>query len=143
MKRKTSPTDSRHLPASSKQKGTEWYSVRCVFLASWAPSYEERITLWRAESFARAIEAAESEATEYARTCELEYLGVAHAFRIDGKKLGNGAEVFSLFRDSELPPNRYISRFFETGQERQGLVRIDKGPAPRKRASTRRKPNYA
>jgi hypothetical protein len=32
---------------------------------------------------------------------------------------GQGAEVFSLLRESELPTSEYLNRFFDTGAERQ------------------------
>jgi hypothetical protein len=35
---------------------------------------------------------------------------------------GYGTEVFSLMRDSVLEPNAYLSTFFETGTERQGII---------------------
>ena len=34
--------------------------------------------------------------------------------------LGDGAEVFSLMRDSDLTPHEYLDHFFDTGDERQG-----------------------
>jgi hypothetical protein len=39
-----------------------------------------------------------------------------------GEHPAHGAEVFSLMRDSELAPDDYIDRFFDTGQERQASV---------------------
>jgi hypothetical protein len=112
--------------SESEDKGV-WYGVRCVFGASRTSSYEERITLWRADSFESAVELAERDANEYAQTCELEYLGLAQAYQIEGENLENGSEVFSLVRDSDLAPNVYISRFFDTGRERQGSIGAVKG----------------
>jgi hypothetical protein len=43
-----------------------WYSVRCLFHDQDRALYEQRITLWQAESFEHAIEQAEREANEYA-----------------------------------------------------------------------------
>lgn len=34
----------------------------------------------------------------------------------------DGAEVFSLMRDSDLEPDDYLDAFFSTGNERQGDV---------------------
>ena len=107
-----------------------WYSVRCVFRAqtstSWGPSdlaagesaYEERITLWRAESADGAIERAEAEAHEYASRLEAEYLGIAQSFRLEDEP-GEGAEVFSLIRRSTLAGDPYLDTFFDTGDEFQ------------------------
>jgi hypothetical protein len=58
-----------------------WYSVRCVLRSASdngsGALYEERITLWRAESFEEAIERAEREALEYSADVEAEYVGLA------------------------------------------------------------------
>jgi hypothetical protein len=43
-----------------------WFAVRCVFRGTKELTlYEERVTLWRADSFEDAIERAEAEADEY------------------------------------------------------------------------------
>ncbi|MBO2451411.1 hypothetical protein J4573_30275 [Actinomadura barringtoniae] len=84
-------------------------------------SYEERVTVWRAGSLDEAIARAEGEAAEYAAAVGVEYLAFAQAYWIGGEEaLGEGAEVFSLVRDSELGADAYLSRFFDTGAERQG-----------------------
>lgn len=97
-----------------------WFGVRCVFAWSgWeGRPFEERITLWRARSLDHAIELAEREAEEYAKTNGLERLRLSQAYAIgeeDG--IGSGTEVFSLLRDSDLAPEQYISTFFATGGE--------------------------
>src|SRR5687767_4989309 len=102
------------------------YSVRCIFRL--APSkdmtkrnvYEERLTFWRAESFAEAIELAEREANDYARPGEGEYVGLAQAYELHEEHLAPGAEVYSLLRESNLSPKKYVDRFFDTGSEYQG-----------------------
>jgi hypothetical protein len=99
-----------------------WFSVRCVFeLTSDSRderSYEERITLWRANDFDAAVASAEAEAAEYAATLSATYLGLAQAFAIAGD-VADGCEVFSLIRDSDLPPALYLDAFFDTGAEYQ------------------------
>jgi hypothetical protein len=83
--------------------------------------YEERITLWRARDFDHAIELAEEEAAQY---CDgsadgdlpVQYVHLAQAYRFDDEP-GAGAEVFSLIRDSDLGPDEYIDRYFDTGEE--------------------------
>ncbi len=107
----------------------EWYAVRCVLateredVASDEPRlrYEERITLWRADSFASAIELAEAEADEYGADTESRRLDISQAFELF-EPPGHGAEVFSLMRDSDLPASEYLDAFFDTGTERQGHV---------------------
>jgi hypothetical protein len=97
-----------------------WYTVRCVFRwTSWeGRPFEERITLWRADSLDDAIELAEREARTYAEENGVERLSFSQAYQLsDGSELENGAEVFSLLRDSELTPDDYIDTFFSTGTE--------------------------
>ena len=77
--------------------------------------------MWRATSFDEAVALAEVEATEYADQVGGSYLGLAQAYRL-ADELGHGAEVFSLIRDSDLPPEAYMTAFFDTGAERQGSL---------------------
>ncbi|HEY9290888.1 MAG TPA: hypothetical protein VIP98_06385 [Microlunatus sp.] len=113
-----------------KDSRSGWYAVRCLFQSNWPPDepeaatrhYEERITLWRADSSDHAIELAEAEAEEYAGSIEdapSVYLGLAQAYAME-EVPGQGCEVFSLIRDSELEPDAYLDAFFDDGRERQG-----------------------
>jgi hypothetical protein len=100
-----------------------WYSVRCIFF--WRQHagrpYEERITLWLADSHEQAIELAEQDAREYARTCGFDYLELAQSYKTDIEEgIENGTEVFSLLRDSELEPDDYLDRYFDSGAEHTG-----------------------
>lgn len=97
-----------------------WFSVRCVlrFAHGTRSTYEERVTLWRAARTDDAIVLAESEAADYAATVSAEYAGLAQAYALIGEP-GHGAEIFSLMRDSDLPPDDYLDAFFDTGEERQ------------------------
>jgi hypothetical protein len=103
---------------------SEWFSVRCIFRAGsnkpWGPqsAYEERITLWQAESADEAIRLAEDDARIYETQIEVEYVGLAQSNRLPGP-VEQGAEVFSLIRTSELRPADYLDRFFDTGRESQ------------------------
>ncbi len=105
----------------------QWFGVRCVFAVGWPPdavgrTYEERITVWRARTAAEAVERAEAEAEEYAAAIEESpspYLRLAQSYRLEGPP-GDGAEVFSLMRTSDLAPSDYLDRFFDTGDEHQG-----------------------
>ena len=83
----------------------ESYSVRCLFKWEITPDmddmskkflYEERITVWDADSFDKAVTAAEAEAHQYAEDNEAEYLEFAQAFQIYGTIQENGLEYFSL-----------------------------------------------
>jgi len=78
--------------------------------------YEERIILVQAKDFEDAIDKAESDAQAYAQdgTIYLEYVDVFELFDSDLKDL---AEVYSLLRSSDLPPDDYIDQFYDTGNE--------------------------
>lgn len=104
----------------------EWHAVRCIF-RHWAAgsedqTYEERVTLWHAESGPHAIELAEQEAADYCDVLDSEgghseYVGLAQSYRLDDTP-EHGAEVFSMMRDSTLDSDAYIARFFSDGSER-------------------------
>ena len=103
---------------SSDEVETPWFSTRCVFHHQDPDVYEERITIWQAPDVDIAIELAEGEAQAYAAVNEITFNGFVQAYAmIDG--LESGAEVFSLGRNSELPEDDYLTRFFHTGAERQ------------------------
>ena len=105
---------------------TDWFAVRCVFevgsddrTGSRTATYEERVTLWQVHTFDEAIECAEADAGTYAETVGSRFLGLSQAYQL-AETPGHGAEVFSLMRDSKLAASDYLSRFFDTGAERQG-----------------------
>jgi hypothetical protein len=99
-----------------------WYAVRSVFQTPAEPDhvYEERVTLWRAESRDDARGRAEAEAAEYAEFAGAVHLsGFAQIYPLADAPPRDGTEVFSLVRDSPLPPNAYIDRFLANGHERE------------------------
>jgi transglutaminase-like putative cysteine protease len=96
-----------------------WFGVRCIFQWRHQATYEERITVWHADSFDAAIRKAEFEASEYAEANELIYLGLAQGFWIFGNQIAEGTEVFSLLRMSDLKTDDYLDTFYDSGQERQ------------------------
>ena len=103
------------------------YTVRSV--SRWAPRdgmklaylYEERVTAWTADSFEDAIALAEAELAEYASDLDGKALDLFQAFVLDGEfePITQGAEVFSLLRQSDLDANEYIDTFFVTGHEHE------------------------
>ena len=96
-----------------------WFTVRCVLHHRDRGAYEERVTLWRAATFDDAIAHAEREVRDYASDLETaEYIGLAQAYQLYDQP-SDGAEVFSLIRDSQLSPDDYLNTFFDTGSERQ------------------------
>ena len=105
-----------------------WYGVRLVYrhLSMKKPSYEERVLIVRAENFEAAIESAERLSRDNYESKTTIYTGYAMAFNIideDGPALGDGVEVFSLMRRSELDADDYLDRFYDTGAERTRTVR--------------------
>lgn len=111
---------------------TEWFAVRCVFRHARSGTgpdgdpfvYEERITLWRATGFEEAIASAEREAVAYSADIDKTYVGLAQAYELFEPPTA-GAEIFSLLRESSLDSDAYVTRFFDTGAERQGVVAED------------------
>jgi hypothetical protein len=107
------------------------FSVRTVL--RWPPRagrkkpflYEERITLWNAESLDEAIDLAELEAKVYADG-EPEYLDLLQAFWLfeEFTLPHQGVEVFSLLRESDLEPKAYLDTFFDSGFERQSDYKV-------------------
>ena len=98
------------------------FGIRCLFRHG-GDMYEERITLWRARDFEHAIELAEAEAVRYCEDLtDTVYVELAQAYELADDPSVQGAEVFSLIRDSDLSPSDYIDRFFETGEEHAGTV---------------------
>ena len=98
-----------------------WFGVRCVFRWAARSSYEERITLWQAADFDAAVAMAEEEAEAYAADSGQEFLGFAQAYVLPAPP-AQGAEVFALFRDSDLDADDYLDAFFDTGDEREASL---------------------
>lgn len=101
----------------------DWFGVRCVFHDP-EGTYEERVTIWSAGSFDEAVLMAESEAKEYASDVGSRFLGFAQAYVMEDPPT-QGAEVFSLLRDSDLDPEEYLDTFFDTGDEREASLDED------------------
>lgn len=98
-----------------------WFGVRCIFRHGDLGAYEERITLWNVPDIDAAIRAAVTEAGAYAEALgEVHFLGLAQAFQMFDAP-ASGVEVFSLLRDSDMKPDEYLSRVFDSGGERQRI----------------------
>ena len=102
-----------------------WYSAKCIFQhATLSTSeteivYEERIVLLRAESLDEALRLAEAEAQRYtAGNDEIRYCNFASVFHLFEDQIGDGAEVYSLMRQSPLSQSQYIDRYYDAGTER-------------------------
>ena len=101
----------------------DWFGVRCVFHDP-EGTYEERVTVWKADVFEEAVLMAEAEAKDYAGEIGAQFLGFAQAYVMPDEP-GHGAEVFSLLRDSDLDPDEYLDTFFDTGAEREASLDED------------------
>jgi hypothetical protein len=116
--------DEDLLTTSVSEMVDDVYGVRCVLRHATAgttsthPCFEERITLWRADSIADAMALAAAEGRDYAATVHAEWCDVVQAFSLTDNPRFQGAEVFSLMRDSDLPIEDYVAGFFDTGSER-------------------------
>ncbi len=99
----------------------DWYGVRTVYRHEALEVYEERVTIWRADSVGAAIALAEDEAAEYSSILDITCLDLVQAYRL-ADDVGSGAEVFSLMRESDLDAERYLDAFFDTGTERNRAV---------------------
>ena len=100
--------------------GKLWFSARTVYEHDKPGDglFEERIVVLRAGTFEEALERAEVEALTYSEAVGCVYTGYASVFELVEEALGDGAEVFSLMRDSDLSAEEYIDRFYTTGDER-------------------------
>ncbi len=112
----------------SKQNTMEikgWYGAKTLYevksssIEANNKLYEERVVLIKAVSFEDAIRKAEEEAFDYANDDSgFVYLGFVNAFKLVDEKIRDKTEVFSLMRESNLKPKKYIDRYFDTGLER-------------------------
>ena len=104
---------------SDETSGSAWFSARSVIRLERPGDgrvYEERITLWSAQSNDEAIARAERDAAEYASEVDGEALGMVQAFALSDAP-ADGSEVYSLMRTSDLEPDAYLARHFDTGHE--------------------------
>ncbi len=111
----------------------QWFAVRTIVANNekrpWGPTnldpgqidYEERITIWRTESAEQAIALAEAECQRYVDDLGGDVLQLTQCYAL-AMKPGHGVEVFSLIRRSELLPDQYLDRHFDTGTEHQSTA---------------------
>jgi hypothetical protein len=99
-----------------------WFAARTVYEHDKPGDglFEERIILVRAAGFDEALARAEAEAATYAEQVACAFTGYVTVYEIAEEQLGDGVEVFSVMRDSDLSAEDYIDRFFTTGDERSG-----------------------
>jgi hypothetical protein len=107
---------------------TKWFSVRTIVHRRSEGVFEERITLWRRADADSAADAALAESAEYADDIGADDCGLAQVYEPYGDAVGglrapaDGCELFSLVRQSDLPPGKYLDAFFDTGREEQHSI---------------------
>ena len=86
-----------------------------------------------------AIDLAEREANHYAGK-NAKRLGLLQGFwMFDECRLQKqGVEVFSLLRESDLPPKTYLRNFFSTGDERESDYDAEPTASPKHRPAPQR-----
>ncbi len=99
-----------------------WYGAKCLFhhrdltKRNKKPTYEERITIVRARSYPEAVRKGEAEARNYARCLgKVDYLGFISVFEMFAKAMKDGAEVYSIIRSINVPPETFITRYYDDG----------------------------
>ena len=101
-----------------------WYTVKCLFHHPTRKSgdedylYEERVTLWRAESFEEAHRLAEAEARQYAEEAKCVFVSWIDSFHLFDEEVGAGTEVYSKMRGSNFQPSDYRKAFCHTLRDR-------------------------
>ena len=104
-----------------------WYSVLCVFShptrvrKAQGNLYEERITLWKAETWNDAYKLAEEEAKEYAKKEDCIFIRACCSYHLFDNNVVDGfqgAEIWSNMRDSHFDADTYINTYCNSGRER-------------------------
>jgi hypothetical protein len=99
----------------------KWFAVQCFFvieagavIPERGQTYEERITLWQAENADEAAAKASRAADSYAADNGFQRVDYVTSYEMFDAP-AEGSEVWSLIRDSWLPPKEYIERFVIAG----------------------------
>jgi hypothetical protein len=114
----TDAPDVEWIPESDPD--SYWFAVRLVVLHE-ESHYEETITIWKSPDAETAMERARRMAEDVSSTVGGRTLPFAQSFRL-AHVPGDGAEVFSLIRESNLSPDEYLKTFFWTGHENEDFI---------------------
>ena len=101
-----------------------WYTVKCLFHHPDLNHpgddflYEERLTLWKAESFEEAHRMAEEEARRYASENNCVFVKSTDSFHLFEEEIVAGGEIYSTMRGSNLQPDAYFRTFCVTNRDR-------------------------
>ena len=99
----------------------QWYGIKCLVEHSGLSDepgshvYEERVVIFRAPDFDRAIERDEQEVVAYARLNGARYIGYSNAYKIEAPMIEDGTEVYSVMREMPLSPGDFITRYYDDG----------------------------
>lgn len=103
-----------------------WYSAKTVYRHRLVQDgvtktvFEERVVLFHASNFDEAIAKAEAEANAYCSDVEIAvYLGLIDVYYLPEEAVGEGTEIYSLMRDSDLSDSEYVAHFHDGGYERR------------------------
>lgn len=118
-----------------------WYSAKMIFgtydrVSGRRMTYEERIVLFRANSFEHAIELAEEEAQRYCEGLndgkwQTRFEGFIDVFHLFDSNVGHGTEIYSNMRESELDAKEFIDRYYDDslpGLRIQGILKKEIDP---------------
>jgi hypothetical protein len=114
----TDALDVKWIPESDPN--AYWFAVRLVVLHG-DSHYEETITIWNSPDAETAMDRARRKGEDVASTVGGRILPFAQSFRL-AHFPGDGAEVFSLIRESSLTADRYLETFFWTGHENEDFI---------------------
>jgi hypothetical protein len=111
----------------------DWYSVRSIFRSDTTEdgkprrAFEERVVLFRAESFDEALAKGEAEAKQYASDWpHPKILNRIVAFHIHDEDLREGDEVWSCIRDLDISDEEFHRRIFDGEFENSTNARLQK-----------------
>jgi hypothetical protein len=106
-----------------------WYTVKCLFHHPTRKAeeelylFEERTTLWKADSFEEAHRLAEDEARVYASEAHCVFVASTDSFHLFDSTVKQGTEVYSTMRGSNMEPSVYRNTFCITKRDRAGALK--------------------
>jgi hypothetical protein len=96
-----------------------WFSAKSLSFHRTESVYEERVVVFLAKDFEEALAKAEAEAARYAaQFADVEDLGYFMVYDLSEESIREGTEVFSLMRDSRMPPQAFLDRYHDRQSER-------------------------
>lgn len=93
------------------------YSVRSLVYDKQNKLYEERINIVHSSDETDTLNKAEKLTEEYCNNIGLVNTGYSESFELTDNPAKDGAEVYSIMRESLLDPKEYVSKYIRTGKE--------------------------